>query len=324
MTLLSQLIRRITEQGPLPVADYMEACNTHYYATRDPFGAGGDFITAPEISQVFGELLGAWMLDAWMQAGSPKAILCELGPGRGTLMRDALNATKRYEAFHSSLHLHMVETSPVLQAAQQRALSAFTLKMQWQAGFLPLPPLPLFLIANEFFDALPIHQFYADGTERHITERGGMLHWDRDEIPARETSPASLEIMQSLAQHLRAYGGAALIIDYGYRGGSRGCTLQAVKHHTYADPLLTPGEADLTAHVDMDALAAVAEKAGLGWNIIGQGPFLRQLGIELRTVALCKQASEEQKENLLSGMERLTSSAQMGELFKVLIITSLS
>lgn len=304
----------------------MDLCNTHYYGTRDPFGSRGDFTTAPEISQIFGELIGAWLADCWLRLGSPKAVLCEMGPGRGTLMKDILRATKHVPHFHASLRVRMIETSPVLQAIQKKTLSGAHSDIEWKSAFEDMPSLPLLLVANEFFDALPIHQFLNGDVERTIGMKDGNLHWIQEGEVKLENSPASLAIMKQLAAHISIHKGTALIIDYGYENQpgyetSEGAdTLQALKDHAYADPLKVPGEADLTAHVDFGALKEAAQ--GLSTHLTTQGDFLRRLGAELRATALCRNAPQEQQKTILSGLERLMSSEQMGTIFKVLAVTS--
>jgi len=304
----------------------MALCNAHYYGTRDPLGMQGDFTTSPEISQIFGELIGAWMSDTWERAGSPRGLLCELGPGRGTLMKDALRATHRHKPFHDNIAIRMIETSPHLRAVQQEHLSAAYPRISWHDTLESLPPLPLFLIANEFFDALPVHQYIRiRGTEeeRKIDYREGSFCWADNGEVIREASPDSIAIVKQIAAHIKVYGGAALIIDYGYVNGSHGDTLQAVRHHAFTDVLRSPGEADLTAHVDFKALKDAAEKERVQvWGPTEQGVFLKRLGGELRAAALCENAPLESRNIILSGLERLVAPHQMGELFKVLAITS--
>lgn len=328
--LLQKLRERINTEGAISVAGYMELCNAHYYATRDPFGAKGDFTTAPEISQIFGELIGAWLADCWQKLGSPKALLCEAGPGRGTLMKDILRATRNVQGFHDSIRIRLIETSPVLQALQKKTLHTSHPDIAWQHAFAGLPSLPLLFVANEFFDALPVHQHMANGSERMIQWKDNALVWAQEGTPVSESSPASVAIMKDIATHLKAHGGAALVIDYGYlstfsspnrREGDNYDTLQALRGHEYTDPLAQPGEADLTAHVDFSALMQAASPVPAHFTT--QGEFLRRLGAELRATALCRNASQEQQTAILSGLERLVSPAQMGTLFKVLAVTSL-
>lgn len=292
-----------------------------YYMTRDPFGAGGDFTTSPEISQIFGELIGAWLAGAWLSTGSPSpALLAECGPGRGTLMRDILRATARVPGFHESLQVALIETSPVLEAVQRRTLQGAHPSLRWLRRVEELPSLPLFLAANEFFDALPIRQFFASGEERHVILSDGCLAFSEGEVTREIGEPASA-IANQIASHIAHHGGAALVVDYGYAEGG-GDTLQAVKNHAFTDPLEAPGEADLTAHVDFGALAdASRHGGGAAHGPVPQGVFLRRLGAELRAAHLCKNASEKDCHAILSGLERLVSPAQMGELFKVMAFT---
>lgn len=324
MTLEASLHDLIRQNGVISIGQYMARCNAHYYSTRDPFGTAGDFITAPEISQIFGELIGAWLADCWQSLGGPHATLCELGGGRGTLLADALRATRNVPAFHEQLDIHLVETSPTLRQTQHDKLHTLHPSLHWQDELEPLPPRPLLLIANEFFDALPIEQMATvDGmeTEQGITLNDGKLQWRYQADVAREVSPASLDVIRHISNHIHHYGGAALIIDYGYTGGAQGDTLQAMRKHCYTHPLEAAGESDLTAHVNFDALLDAAQNVH-GWGVVEQGVFLKRLGAELRTQALCKHASEPQQASLLSGLERLVSPAQMGSLFKCIALTS--
>lgn len=321
MPLKDQIIDRVTTRGSLSVAEYMELCTAHYYATRDPFGTAGDFTTSPEISQVFGELIGAWLQDAWQNLSASQALLCELGPGRGTLMKDILRVT-RNSGLRENSDVLLVENSPKLMEMQKRTLAYAHTRMRWQDSLDNLPPLPLFLVANEFFDALPIQQYTDKQERRIICIEGKLSFWPEGKV-IREESPASIAIITRIASHIKACGGAALIIDYGYTDGSKGDTLQAVKAHAYADPLAEPGEADITAHVDFRALKQAAEKAGAYVSdIVEQGTFLTRLGAELRASQLCKTASHEQQEKIMTAVDRLISPAQMGGLFKAMAITS--
>lgn len=332
MGLLPLLKQRIAREGDISVATYMEMALTHpefgYYTTREPFGTQGDFTTAPEISQVFGELVGAWLAIQWQNLGSPaRASLMELGPGRGTLMRDALRATKNVPGFHDAIDLHFIETSPRLQQLQRKAVAHPRAFWHRNIPHEKLSGMPLFFIANEFFDALPIHQLiHRNGKtlERKITLQDDMLVFTVEaDGSTRETCPAGEAIVQELSAHLARHGGAGLVMDYGYTGPSRGDTLQAVRNHAYVPPLDSPGEADLTAHVAFDVLAKTARATGAHIHgPIPQGTFLKRLGAELRTAQLCRTATPAQAEALLSGLERLVSPAQMGELFKVLAVTA--
>ena len=320
----------------MTVADYMAAANAHYYATRDPLGAAGDFITAPEISQMFGELVGIWIADLWSRAGSPAFRYVELGPGRGTLAADALRAAARFGCIPVGVHL--VETSPVLRAAQSTRLPQATHHDEVDA--LP-DDAPLVIVANEFFDALPIHQYVktADGwRERGVERRDAVLTPMAGAIPADdavppmlrgspegavvETTPVSAAIMQRCAFRIARQGGAMLAIDYGYAGPAAGDTLQAVKAHEYADPFADPGDADLTAHVDFTTLADAARPAGVTISSLAtQGDWLKRLGIDARLQTLSA-AAPERAEELKGQRDRLVEADEMGELFKLLAITA--
>jgi NADH dehydrogenase [ubiquinone] 1 alpha subcomplex assembly factor 7 len=315
VTPLERALReRIRSEGPITVEAYMEACNTYYYSTRDPLGAAGDFTTAPEISQMFGELIGGALADVWKRAGSPaEAIYAELGPGRGTLARDALRVL-RGAGFAGEMHL--VETSPVLREAQGAALP----HAKWQGSIDELPPRPMLLVANEFFDALPIRQ-HVGAVERKVVAVAGGLAFDRDgEI--LETSPAREEAAAAIGRRLVEHGGAALIVDYGHAATAPGETLQAVRHHQFTPALDDPGEQDLTSHVDFEALARVARDAGAAvTGLVGQGEWLNALGIGQRAAALAT-ANPGRAEELANAVHRLTGKDQMGELFKVIAIHS--
>jgi SAM-dependent MidA family methyltransferase len=311
VTPLERALReRIAAEGPITVETYMEACNAYYYATRDPLGARGDFTTAPEISQMFGEMIGAALADCWKRAGAPDdAIYAELGPGHGTLAADALRMM-RSAGFRGAPHL--VETSPVLREAQSKAVP----DAQWHETVDELPARPLLLIANEFLDALPIRQ-HIDGIERRVNIAAGGLAFDRDgEII--ETSPIREQAVHSIATCLAAKGGAAILIDYGHERSAHGDTLQAVRGHGYAPVMANPGEQDLTAHVDFEAVADAARRAGAAVTpLIGQGEWLLRLGIEARAQSLAR-ANPERAHEIDGALERLTSPREMGRLFKVI------
>lgn len=347
MSLLHELVKRIRTYGPITVAEYMEQALGHprygYYMTRDPFGTKGDFITAPEISQIFGELLGAWVSMLWAQMGSPRCALVELGPGRGSLMRDALRATRRVQGFHENICVSMVENSPVLRTLQQATLKEVHERIYWHTDLDELPALPTIFIANEFFDALPIRQYIrtSEGLkEKMVTVdeyqedklcftiketglrlvKGGAYS---DDGAVVETCPAARQWLHHMAAHIERYGGAAIIIDYGYTDGSRGNSLQAVKNHGFHPVLEAPGEADITAHVDFDMLGRIAYEAGLATHgVVSQGTFLKRLGAELRAEVLMRNADELQRQQIISGVQRLLMPEQMGELFKVLALTA--
>lgn len=339
--LAHHIARLIEEMGPIPLSQYMALALGHpehgYYMTRDPLGTRGDFITAPEVSQMFGELIGLWLADAWATQGGPERFaLAELGPGRGTLMADALRAARAVPGMTAAAEIHFVETSPVLREAQKKRVPHAT----WHERIDTLPDLPLFLIANEFFDALPIVQYQR--TERGWCERYVALADERlapvlapvplandKGLPVAmrgsplgalaEISPASTAIVETLSSRIAAQGGAALIVDYGHTRSATGDTLQALRGHEYADPFDAPGEADLTAHVDFEALSrAVEAGGGTAYGPVEQGTFLMALGIEARADALRKQATEAQARDIDAALQRLTAPGEMGSLFKVL------
>jgi NADH dehydrogenase [ubiquinone] 1 alpha subcomplex assembly factor 7 len=313
VTPLERALReRIQAEGPITVEAYMEACNAYYYATRDPFGAKGDFTTAPEISQMFGEMVGAALADCWKRAGAPaEAIYVELGPGRGTLASDALRVL-RSTGFSGGVHF--VETSPVLRESQAKGVP----RAHWHETIDDLPSGPLLLVANEFLDALPVRQ-HVDGVERKVMVAAGGLAFDRDgEII--EDSPARDEAVRMIAQRLVAAGGVAIIIDYGHDRSAPGDTLQAVRSHTFAPVLANPGEQDLTAHVDFEAVARLARDVGAAVTpVISQGEWLARLGIEARAEALAR-ANPDRAADLRAAVKRLTAPDQMGELFRVIAI----
>ena len=341
MTPLAEILaRRIAASGPISVADYMAECLLHprhgYYATRDPLGAKGDFTTAPEISQMFGELLGLALAQSWLDQGAPAPfLLAELGPGRGTLMADALRATKAVPGFHAALALHLVEASPALRERQADALAGFA--PRWHERIDTLPEGPLFLVANEFFDALPIRQFVRDAAgwrERQVALLDGKLGFglsapaplaalaqrlaDTQAGDVFETCPSAGPIAAEIGRRIAAHGGAALIVDYG-GWHSRGDTLQAVRSHAYDDPLAHPGEADLTAHVDFEALAEAAAPAA-HTALVPQGVLLERLGITERARALAARLDGPALEAHIAAHRRLTHPEEMGRVFQSLAI----
>ena len=341
-----KLAKRIRIGGPITIADYMAAClgdpDHGYYLTREPFGRTGDFVTAPEISQMFGELIGVWCVIAWEALGAPSEFtLAELGPGRGTLMADLLRAAQSRPSFVDALDLRLVETSPRLRAKQESTLAPFGLEPTWHDSVGSLPDAPLILIANEFFDAVPIHQYQRTETgwaERMVTLSGddhlafGLRPMNRPPTAFSggatevgdivETSPASRAIMASLAQRVTEFGGVLLIIDYGYSGPASAETLQAVRQHSYTEPLAEPGEADITAHVDFSALAETARAQSAGASpLIGQGDFLLRLGILERAARLGQDKDEATRRALQAAVDRLCRPEDMGTLFKVLAIS---
>jgi NADH dehydrogenase [ubiquinone] 1 alpha subcomplex assembly factor 7 len=340
-TPLGKKLRLLIEaNGPMSVADYMAHClgdpQHGYYTTRDPFGIAGDFITAPEVSQMFGEIVGAWLIEAWRLAGSPSPVqLVELGPGRGTLMADILRVATRAAGFRRAVAVHLVETSPVLKARQAETLRQSGGEIAWHLAFNEVTPGPLLLVANEFFDALPIRQFVRTGgawRERVVgLDSHGRLAFgigpavlekgpDAIEGSVLETVAAGNALMMEIAARIVAHGGAALVIDYGYATPSFGDSLQAMRGHAFADPLAAPGEADLTAHVDFTALAAAARVAAVH-GPIAQRDFLLPLGLLQRASRLGANADMATRDSLAAAVDRLAGTDQMGTLFKVLAIT---
>ena len=336
------LARRISKTGPISLAEYMADCLLHpehgYYTTRDPLGTDGDFTTAPEISQMFGELLGLCLAQAWIDQGSPAPFtLAELGPGRGTLMADILRATKSVPAFHGAMQLVLVEASPALRAKQQTLLSGYDITYASTAA--DLPDLPLFLIANEFFDALPIRQFTRDPHGWRETQVGliddqltlglsqpapiALLDHRLDDTAMGEVveiCPSCAPIIDEIARRIASHGGTAIVIDYGdWR--SRGDTFQALENHEMVDPLARPGAADLTAHVDFEALSVEAQNAGaVASSMIPQGQLLAHLGIVERAEMLSAQMQGAVLENHIAAFDRLTNADKMGLLFKAIAI----
>jgi NADH dehydrogenase [ubiquinone] 1 alpha subcomplex assembly factor 7 len=304
------LRQRLADGGSISVAEFMTAANAHYYAHRDPFGAAGDFVTAPEISQMFGEIVGAALVTAWVEAGRPPdAVFAELGPGRGTLAADALRVM-RGAGFDGAVHL--VETSPALRQAQARLVP----DAHFHATIADLPPAPLLLVANEFFDALAVEQWCGE-EQRRIRHDGSRFVFTLP-APVRETSPARDAAAADLANHLARHGGAAIVIDYGYAGGEQGDTLQAVRNHAFADPLDAPGEADVTAHVDFAAFARAASACHAS-AVVAQGSWLENLGIGPRAAALAAR-NPGHTEAIAAARRRLCDEAEMGRLFKVIAL----
>ena len=313
-SLADRLRERIRAEGPISVEAYMAECNAHYYATRDPLGATGDFTTAPEISQMFGELVGACLADCWLRAGAPAAaVYAELGPGRGTLAADALRVI-RQAGFSGTAHL--VETSPSLR--QKQALHVPDARFHDRIE--DLPSAPVMLAANEFLDALPIRQWVGD-EERAVTLDAGRLAFSIDgEI--QEDSPAREVAATAIASHLMRHGGVALIIDYGHSRTAPGDTLQAVRSHEYANPLADPGEQDLTSHVDFETIGRAAQAAGAHVSkLVTQGEWLRRLGIEQRAQSLIA-SNPDKRHHIDQALHRLCGLDEMGELFKVMAIRS--
>ena len=335
-----QIDLQIRTTGPISVATYMGLCLTHptkgYYRAQNAVGADGDFITAPEISQMFGELIGFFLVNLWQQMDEPKPFtLLELGPGRGTLMADIMRVACRAPGFREAVQLRLFETSPVLIAQQKQRLAAYD--AQWIESFDQLGDTPLMVVANEFFDALPIRQFVRkdDGWhERQIGLADGqrVFGLSPTPIPAESMPPAAAdaapdsvfevhfasgEVMSRLSRAIARQGGAMLAIDYGYAHSQTGETLQGVRNHAFADVLSDPGAVDLSAHVDFAVLGGAARQAGLAAQpLVTQGEFLTRLGIGERASALAR-ANPEAAADVRLAEERLTSAQQMGELFKV-------
>jgi len=348
ISLLTLIQQRIRDQGPITVAGYMDLASNHpdlgYYQVQNPFGAEGDFITAPEISQVFGELLGLWLATYWQEAGRPSPFrLVELGPGKGQLMVDLIRATAMVPGFLDAADIHLVESSEKLRAVQRQALP--DLKLRWHDQFDTVPDGPLFLIGNEFLDALPVHQLIKTETgwaERFLSlmDDGKLGFTSGAATPAlvdliagsdeasigdvAEVSPVRIALSGKLGERLAKDGGVALLIDYGaWAERPTGDTLQAVFKHQTVDPLSMPGVADITTQVDFQNVARAAKAGGAKvYGPVPQGTFLRTLGIEVRTAALLKSADDEQRKNLRSALFRLTDASAMGEVFKVLVLAS--
>ena len=345
MSLKARIAALIEAQGPMSVAQFMTISlldpKCGYYATRDPLGAGGDFTTAPEISQMFGEMIGLWLVQAWSDQGCPRnPRLVELGPGRGTLMADILRTAKVAPEFLTDLEVVLIEASPTLQQVQADKLRSLGADICWQAQFDDsLTDRPLFLVANEFFDALPLRQYVKTDRgwcERMVTVLNDELSFALAPVPTPpaaiprghenapdgavfEISPAATALAEDIARTVAAKGGAALIIDYGYAEASGFSeTLQAVSGHRFADALADPGEDDLSAHVDFAALAEAGRRGGAQvFGPVTQGMLLANIGISERAEQLMK-SNPESANALFSAIERLIGNDQMGKLFKAL------
>ncbi len=340
-SLADRLKAQIAATGPLSVADYMAACLHDplggYYATRPALGADGDFITAPLVSQMFGELLGLWAVQTWRQMGFPTPfVLAEAGPGDGTLMADILRAARIDPAFLAAADLWLVETSPPLRAAQNERLAGGPLQPRWTGSLDGLPPEPLILIANELLDCIPARQFVRTPqgwAERRVglSEAGelafGLMPIDQTGLPDAaegslyEDCAAQAGFASALAARIARDGGAALLIDYGRDAPGFGDTLQALRAHKKVDPLKSPGKADLTVHADFHAVLAAARAVGVEADLLTQGTLLRRLGIEPRAQALAR-ARPDQAQTVERQLRRLTRSDQMGDLFKAACIYS--
>lgn len=336
MSLKDIIVRRIRHDGPLSVADYMATCLLHpehgYYSTRDPFGTDGDFTTAPEISQMFGELIGLSLAQSWLDQGAPdRFTLAELGPGRGTMMADVLRATAKVPGFHAAAQVTLFEASSTLRRIQSDTIAH---PLTYLEDIADLPQLPLFLVANEFFDALPIRQFVRDGAgwrERQVGIDGETLQFglgpnlpqpalshrleDTKDGDMIEDCPGAAPIIDGIGTRITRHGGAAIVIDYGdWR--SLGDTLQALQNHAPTDPLQCPGGADLTAHVDFEALCAAVPCAHS--KVTPQGVFLERLGITQRAQSLAASLRDTALDAHIDAHRRLTHPDEMGNLFKVL------
>lgn len=331
----------IQENGPMSLARFLEIVLSHpqygYYMNRDPFGGGGDFVTAPEVSQLFGEIIGAWAADVWMKMGQPeRLILCECGPGRGTLMADAMRATKGLPDFHEAVELHLLEISPILQERQRAALGEFN--PQWHKGLENLPDdAPMIVMGNEFLDALPFIslQKTREGWAERVVNYDGAYTFDlrlaaefEDLVPFHlkkaeagsifEAAPVRNEFMTRVSERLKRQGGAAVFIDYGHVKTSLGDTFQALKDNKYVEALSCIGDADLTSHVDFEALVAEVFDQVQVHGPVTQGEFLRALGVEVRAQMLIDSNSEQQCADVKNGLHRLVASSEMGALFKVI------
>ncbi len=345
--LIDHLRRRITHEGPLPISEYMAEAlgnpNWGYYMGRDPFGRAGDFITAPEISQMFGELVGLWCAERWQAMGRPKSVgLVELGPGRGVLMRDILRAGRMAPGFNEAVRIYLVETSPALRKKQEENLGS---QPSWRHTLDEVPRGPILILANEFFDALPIRQYVrtlaawqerlvglgAEGEKEFCFTLSGPLNGPPPGLceallaapdgKTVEDCPAGRALACSIGGRLARDGGAALIIDYGHAQPGAGDTIQAIKGHAYHAPLADPGEADLTAHVDFHTLACAAKQGGAAvFGPVSQGPFLESLGLSARARTLLAGATPKQAQDIRAAHARLAAPEAMGRLFKVLAL----
>jgi NADH dehydrogenase [ubiquinone] 1 alpha subcomplex assembly factor 7 len=343
-TLLDEIKAMIGERGPITVEQYMQLALTHpeygYYMNRDPFGATGDFTTSPEISQMFGELIGLWAAEVWASMGSPRVLrLVELGPGRGTLMSDALRAARIASEFRNALDVWLMEASPTLAAMQHDLLLESGVPISWAQSLKDVPEGPAIVIGNEFLDALPVRQFVrvnGQWRERMVRlDADGALAFDVSGEPepyikanaqngeVLEVNPTGHRFLFELGARLVKQGGVALLIDYGHAVTGLGDTLQALRAHRTIDPLAAPGACDLTAHVDFAAMARSASATGAAvYGPIDQGDFLRAIGIDLRAKALAERAGPERAEELQLARNRLVGKGrgEMGGLFKVMAI----
>lgn len=345
--LKERIVELISALGPIPVSEYMALClfdpRDGYYTTREPFGTKGDFTTAPEISQMFGELVAVWLYEAWLAIGKPMPVtVAEIGPGRGTLMKDMLRTLSRLDGeFVAAAAFAMVETSPRLTEIQKKTLAGAQAALGWHENVGTLAKTPLLIVGNELFDAIPIRQFVR--TEKGWRERmiglddndrlsffAGAASLDPSLLPddaadapqgaVVELAPARTALMTTVAAHIAKHGGAGLFIDYGYLRPGVGDTLQALRKHRHEEVLANPGEADLTTHVDFAALAAAARVQGLDTRTATQGAFLLGMGLLERAGQLGAGAGEALRKKISGEVERLAGPQAMGELFKVLAV----
>jgi len=350
MTSLKERLRNhITDSGPLTISQFISLCladkQQGYYHHASPFGVKGDFITAPEVSQMFGEMLSLWVLSTWQQMGAPqKFVLCEMGPGRGTLMDDMIRCFKKLMPdFLKYARIILIETSHSLRSVIAEKLKSHSVEIEFANHIEDLPPLSLILIGNELLDCLPIHQYIK--TKKGWFERVVALdatgdlcfalspyqtdlallssHADHVLIGEMvETSPAREGLITQLSQHLVTQGGGALFIDYGSLTSGFGDTLQALSKHEYQNPLTAPGCHDLTSHVDFARLSAIAQGSGCASTMMTQAAFLKAFGIESRAKRLSRGQTSDVQAKIMLDLERLISPQEMGELFKVLILSS--
>lgn len=346
--LKERICAQISAAGPINVAEYMAIClfdpAEGYYTTRDPFGAAGDFITAPEISQMFGELCAVWLYTAWKASGAPaQPLIAEIGPGRGTLMKDMLRTFVRLSPpFAQDARFAMIEASPRLTEVQRKTLAQSAFRPWWYGQIDELPDGPLFIVGNELFDAIPMRQYVKSRGRWHerVVGCGGdgelifmagpgtvdqdLLSPDASSAPDGaiiELAPARTALMDTISTRIAARGGAGLFIDYGYEKPAVGDSLQAMRAHTFADPLAEPGKADLTSHVDFHTLAQTARAAGLDAHLMEQGAFLLGLGLLERAGRLGAGAGPVEQEAIRAAVERLAGPQAMGRLFKVMALT---
>jgi SAM-dependent MidA family methyltransferase len=346
--LKARMLRQIARSGPIPLPDYWAQClfdpEHGYYTTGYPIGAEGDFITAPEVSQMFGEVIAAWWLATVRQNGLRDIALVEIGPGRGTLMFDMLRTLgKLAPELKETMSVHMVEVSPRLTGLQREKLAGSGFRINWHQSLETLPIMPLGIIANELFDAIPIRSFVKhDGnwyeqaigadTAENFAFHSMPASLNLSDLPVGhdakadgsifEYAPAREAMIQQIACQISQSGGFGLFVDYGHAQSSFGDTLQAIKKHAFANPLEDPGDADLTSHVDFEALANAARREGANVSaVLEQGNFLKRLGIVERTEQLSN-AKPPSRNAIETACERLTGEDQMGSLFKVMGIAA--